>query len=88
MCTDVPVGPCLHAGRVDDERALLRLPVAYATALRLRAAGADDGLIARTLEIELDQLPLLIHLGEAKLRRARVYVAGADPRRLRDQEDI
>lgn len=73
---------------MDDEKALLRLPLAYATALRLRAAGADDALIARTLEIDLDELPLLMQLGEAKLRRARVHVDGAEPRRLACQEDI
>lgn len=75
-------------GRVDDETALLRLPVAYATALRLRTAGAEDAVIARALEIGLDELPLLIQLGEAKLRRARVHVDGVDPRRPMGQEDI
>jgi hypothetical protein len=73
---------------VDDESALLRLPLAYGTALRLRAAGAEDALIARTLEVELDEVPLLMQLAEAKLRRARVHVDGAEPRRLPCEEDI
>jgi hypothetical protein len=73
---------------VDDESALLRLPLAYGTALRLRAAGAEDALIARTLEVELDELPLLMQLAEAKLRRARVHDDGAEPRRLLCEEDI
>ncbi len=54
---------------MDHSRALTHLPAAYATALRLRAAGADDVLVARALGVELDELPLLFDLAEAKLRR-------------------
>ena len=55
--------------RVNDERALRHLPSAYATALRLRQAGAEDALIARALDLEVTALPAFMDLAEAKLHR-------------------
>ncbi len=47
----------------------MELPVAYATALRLRAAGADPALIARALGIEAEGVGPLLALAETKLLR-------------------
>jgi DNA-directed RNA polymerase specialized sigma24 family protein len=52
---------------VDRERALAELPVAYAVALRLRAAGADDQTIAAALGIDPAGVPALLEVAEAKL---------------------
>jgi DNA-directed RNA polymerase specialized sigma24 family protein len=52
---------------VDRDRALAELPVAYAVALRLRAAGADDQAIAAALGIDLAGVPALLEVAEAKL---------------------
>ena len=56
-----------------------RLPFAYATALRLRASGAPDVLIANALGIEPDGLPLLLELADAKLRRLHGLTAPHAP---------
>lgn len=48
---------------------LQRLPVPYATALRLRDAGLDDELIAERVGVDLDALPTFMRVAEAKLKR-------------------
>jgi hypothetical protein len=57
---------------VDSRRAasLARLPLPYATALRMRDAGIDDIVIAQCLDVDLDTLPTLMELAEAKLAAA------------------
>lgn len=57
----------------DDPRraeSLQRLPVPYATALRLRAAGIDDQVIAERLGIDPAALPTFMRVAEAKLAAA------------------
>lgn len=60
---------------MDRDRALWELPAAYATALRLHAAGARRELIATALGIDVDGVESLLVLAEAKLHRV---LAGAD----------
>jgi len=57
---------------VDSRRAasLARLPLPYATALRMRDAGIDDAAIAQCIDVDLDALPTLMELAEAKLAAA------------------
>jgi DNA-directed RNA polymerase specialized sigma24 family protein len=57
---------------VDSRRAasLARLPLPYATALRMRDAGIDDIVIAQCLDVDLDTLSTLMELAEAKLAAA------------------
>jgi hypothetical protein len=57
---------------VDSRRAasLARLPLPYATALRMRDAGIDDIVIAQCIDVDLDALPTLMELAEAKLAAA------------------
>lgn len=59
---------------MDSRRAALlaRLPVPYATALRMRDAGIDDIVIAQCIDVDLDALPTLMELAEAKLAAAEV----------------
>jgi len=52
---------------MDRDRALAELPLAYAVALRLRAAGADDRAIAAALGIDPVGVPSLLEVAEAKL---------------------
>ena len=52
---------------MDRHQALAELPVAYATALRLRAAGATTSLIADALGIDAKGVGPLLVLAEAKL---------------------
>lgn len=52
---------------MDRDQALAELPVAYATALRLRAAGAEPSLIADALGIDAQGVDPLLVLAEAKL---------------------
>jgi DNA-directed RNA polymerase specialized sigma24 family protein len=49
---------------------LERLPLPYATALRLRDAGMPDEEIAARLELDLDTLPTFMRVAEAKLAAA------------------
>jgi hypothetical protein len=62
---------------VDPRRAasLARLPLPYAVALRLRDAGIDDAVIAECVGVDLDALPTLMLIAEAKLAAAQ----GDDP---------
>jgi hypothetical protein len=47
-----------------------RLPLPYATALRLRAAGISDELIAECVGVDLDALPTFMQVADAKLATA------------------
>jgi hypothetical protein len=49
---------------------LQRLPLPYATALRLRDAGITDEVIAECVGVELDALPTFMRVAEAKLAAA------------------
>jgi hypothetical protein len=51
------------------------LPDAYATALRLRAAGCTDEMIAERLAVEPEAVAPLLRIAEAKLAR-RATAAG------------
>lgn len=57
---------------VDSRRAasLARLPLPYATALRMRDAGIDDAVIAQCIDVDPDALPTLMEVAEAKLAAA------------------
>jgi hypothetical protein len=56
----------------DPRRAesLGRLPLPYATALRLREAGTVDEVIAERVGVDLDALPTFMRVAEAKLAAA------------------
>jgi hypothetical protein len=56
---------------VTDEEPFESLPRAYSLALRLRALGADDALVAECLDVEPAALPTLMAVAEAKLARVR-----------------
>ena len=47
-----------------------RLPLPYATALRLRDAGIGDEVIAECVGVDPDALPTFMKLAEAKLAAA------------------
>ncbi|MGE0219778.1 hypothetical protein [Mycolicibacterium sp.] len=49
---------------------LQRLPLPYATALRLRDAGIADEVIADCVGVDLDALPTFMRVAEAKLAAA------------------
>jgi hypothetical protein len=49
---------------------LKRLPVPYATALRLRDTGIADEVIAQCVGVDLDALPTFMRVAEAKLASA------------------
>jgi hypothetical protein len=51
-------------------RSLERLPLPYATALRLRDAGIADEVIAECVGVDLDALPTFMRVAEAKLAAA------------------
>lgn len=55
----------------DENEALDRLPFPYAEALRLRAAGVADEVIAEVLGIESDAVGPLLRMAEAKLAAVR-----------------
>jgi DNA-directed RNA polymerase specialized sigma24 family protein len=56
----------------DPRRAesLERLPLPYATALRLRDAGFADDAIAERIGLDVDALPTFMRVAEAKLAAA------------------
>jgi len=58
-----------------DATALDALPTAYATALRLNAAGYDEGVIAAALGVDPLSVPALLALAEAKLTAAGLSVS-------------
>jgi len=49
---------------------LQRLPLPYATALRLRDAGIADEVIAERVGVDVDALPTFMRVAEAKLAAA------------------
>lgn len=49
---------------------LERLPLPYATALRLHKAGIADEVIAECVGVELDALPTFMRVAQAKLAAA------------------
>jgi hypothetical protein len=49
---------------------LQRLPLPYATALRMRDAGIADDVIAECIGVEVDALPTFMRVAEAKLAAA------------------
>lgn len=49
---------------------LRRLPLPYATALRMRDAGIADDVIAECIGVEADTLPTFMRVAEAKLAAA------------------
>ncbi|MFT4127912.1 MAG: hypothetical protein QM662_17005 [Gordonia sp. (in: high G+C Gram-positive bacteria)] len=53
--------------RSGRDSALDRLPLPYGMALRLRDAGVGDDVIATSLGVEPDELPMLMHIARAKL---------------------
>ncbi|MFC9664679.1 hypothetical protein ACFVJ5_30980 [Nocardia sp. NPDC127606] len=58
----------------EDERerwAMDRLPFPYAEALRLRAAGISDAVIAQVLAVEVDSVESVLQMAEAKLAAIR-----------------
>jgi hypothetical protein len=61
--------PSAYRALVDRSGLIRHLPLALAVALRLREAGADDGLIAAALAIEPDGVAPLLELARAKLDR-------------------
>lgn len=66
------------------DQELDQLPAAYAAALRLRAAGADDAGIAARLGLPPEAVPLLLTIAEAKLAR---LTENPDPSLPRHQSD-
>ncbi len=54
---------------MDRVEAIRELPTAYAVALRLQDAGADDTMIAAALEIEPEAVGGLLDIAAAKLDR-------------------
>lgn len=55
----------------DQVAALERLPLPYAMALRLRAAGIADDVIAECIGLAPEALPMFMRVAEAKLAAAR-----------------
>jgi hypothetical protein len=51
-------------------KSLERLPLPYATALRLRDAGIADEVISECVGVDLDALPTFMRVAEAKLAAA------------------
>lgn len=49
---------------------LQRLPLPYATALRMRDAGVADEVIAESVGVDPDALPTFMRVAEAKLAAA------------------
>ncbi|MGB8960530.1 MAG: hypothetical protein WCC38_01040 [Pseudonocardiaceae bacterium] len=58
--------------------AMRNLPGAYSLALRLRAAGVTDELIAECLAVEREALDPLLDVAEAKLAAILVVEQGND----------
>jgi DNA-directed RNA polymerase specialized sigma24 family protein len=60
------------------EQELDELPQSYAVALRLRASGADDALIAIALGIDVESVGPLLAVARRKLARTREDDPGPD----------
>ncbi|WP_328407154.1 hypothetical protein [Nocardia sp. NBC_00403] len=54
-----------------DRSVVDRLPFPYAEALRLRAAGVTDEVIAQALGVEADAVGSVLQMAEAKLATLR-----------------
>jgi DNA-directed RNA polymerase specialized sigma24 family protein len=67
---------------VERERAIRELPEAHGVALRLRAAGREDAVIAEALGVPISALPSLVVVAEAKLAQ---LLSEPDP--VRDFDD-
>jgi hypothetical protein len=52
---------------------LQRLPLPYATALRMRDAGIADEVIAECVGVDVDTLPTFMRVAEAKLAAASLH---------------
>lgn len=52
------------------DESLRRLPLPYATALRLRGAGIDDEVIAECVGVDIAALPTFMRVAEAKFAAA------------------
>jgi hypothetical protein len=65
-------GGKLSCVSTDAHRAesLQRLPLPYATALRMRDAGIADDVIAECIGVDADALPTFMRVAEAKLAAA------------------
>ncbi|MCV7282920.1 hypothetical protein H7J88_25105 [Mycolicibacterium flavescens] len=48
-----------------------RLPLPYATALRLREAGCPDDVIAERVGVDIDAFPIFMRVAEAKMVAAQ-----------------
>ena len=73
----------MHAAQVANElsqreRALRRLPLPYSLALRLRDAGVAPEVVCEYLNVEVDSLEGIYRMAEAKLRRSKQQVVGAE----------
>lgn len=55
---------------IDRATSLERLPLPYATALRLRDDGVADQVIAERVGVDADLLPMFMRVAEAKLAAA------------------
>lgn len=64
--------------------ALNRLPVQYAIALRLRDVGMPDHVIAACIGVEVEGLPMVMRVAEAKLAAAMTTRAETDFRSRTD----
>lgn len=62
-----PVDDAARPSEADDD-ALRQLPLAHAVALRLRAAGADEALIATALGVDVAAIEPILAVAEEKLR--------------------
>ncbi|MET0897620.1 MAG: hypothetical protein ABWY45_06885 [Mycobacterium sp.] len=60
----------MTSDRRTRDDALDRLPLPYATALRLRDAGIEAEVIAQCVGVEKESVPALIRIAEAKLAAA------------------
>lgn len=58
---------CCTLGPVDRSDALRHLPLSYAAALRLKEIGADDSIVAATLDVDEAAVDNLLELARAKL---------------------
>ncbi|CAN5482935.1 hypothetical protein BH20ACT2_BH20ACT2_03770 [soil metagenome] len=63
----------------DGRETLSQLPVGHAVALRLEAAGEDEGVIACALGIDPAGVAALLELAHAKLERLTPGKAAARP---------
>jgi DNA-directed RNA polymerase specialized sigma24 family protein len=63
----------------DRAQSLQRLPLPYATALRMRDAGISDDVIAECIGVDVDALPTFMRVAEAKLAAAAAGERSTSP---------